>query len=59
MLTVSMIDRYEFFYDLDKLTFHVNTDTDCAKKHGLDPAKQNLLLFLNTEMKPEVLTGNL
>ena len=54
--SASMIDRYEFFYD--KPTFHVNTDNECAVKYGLDPAKQNVLLFVNKDLTPDILTGD-
>ena len=54
--TASMIDRYEFFYD--KPSFHVNEDPACATKYGLDPSKQNVLLFLSKDLKPAVLTGD-
>ena len=54
--SASMIDRYEFFYD--KPTFHVNTEPDCAAKYELDPAKQNVLMFVNKDIKPDVLTGD-
>ena len=54
--SASMIDRYQFLYD--KPSFHVVTDPTCATEYGLDPSKQNLLLFQNKDLKPEVLTGD-
>ena len=54
--TASMIDRYEFFYD--KPTFNVVEDPECATKHGLDPSKQNVMLYISKDLEPEVITGD-